>query len=152
MSVSFSCGLASRSAPGITLAPTCYPLINQIVPGMIRLGRVGKGSRILCTPYWRNLYGLQIGRIWTKNKTRFRKLESKPANLEKIPLSDHSSDGKFRVCQARQQEERGSERTHRNQRTRQNKRGSLLTVPPEISVIQQSVSYTHLTLPTKRIV
>ena len=32
MSVSSSCGLASQSAPGITLTPTYYPLINQIVP------------------------------------------------------------------------------------------------------------------------
>ena len=42
---------------------------------------------------------MQIGRIRTINTPRLKKPESKPANQVEIPLSDQSSDGKFRVCQ-----------------------------------------------------
>ena len=119
MSVRLAAGFPLRSARRITVTPIYYPL-NKLRSSQRfdRLGRLGKSSPGSLSPVLGNLYGMQIGRIRTKNNSRFKKPESKPANQGKIPLSDQSSEGKFRVCQARQQEERGSERTHRNQETK----------------------------------
>ena len=119
MSVRLAAGVPLRSARRISVTPTYYFNKLRSSQRFDRLGRIGKGSPDSLSPVLGNLYGMQIGRIQTKNNSRLKKTESKPANQGKIPLSDHqSSEGKFRVCQARQQEERRSERTHRNQETK----------------------------------
>ena len=66
---------------------------------------------------------MQIGRIRTINTPRLKKQESKPENQVEIPLSDQSSDSKFRVCQ-RDSRRNKFEKNEQNPKDSQNKIGA----------------------------